>query len=81
MKYIKIEVVILIDDILIQYQMLCATDPTNRERLKSYNNIQCEIMKDSALDVTVWISRYAYKFAVLIDYVDTVKELKEDVYR
>ena len=50
-------------------------------RLIDYNLIQVEIIKTSGIDTITWINLYAYKYAVLIDYVDTVEELKEDIYK
>ena len=71
----------MLDDILREYKHLCSTDHLNRKKLVDYNIIQCAIIKDSKIDITAWISQYGSKYAVLIDYVDSVEELIEDLYK
>ena len=71
----------MIDDILREYKHLCSTDHKNRKRLQDYNLIQCKIIKDSGIGCIKWIGLNAQKYASLIDYVDTVEELKRDLYK
>ena len=71
----------MINDILKEYKHLCSCDHMNRKRLIDYNLIQIEIIKTSGIDTITWINLYASKYAVLIDYVDSVEELKEDIYK